>query len=86
MEGDWSGLTAREMSMVSYATKMVATPGEMRQADVGALRSAGLTDREILDLAQVVGYFAFANRIVVGLGAELEDDERLGFWPSEDGD
>jgi len=86
MEGEWSGLTTRETAMVTYATKLATTPGEMSRADVEALHSAGLTDREILDLAQVVGYFAFANRIVLGLGAELEDDERLGFWPSPDGE
>ncbi len=58
--------------MIDYALKLTRTPGEMERADVEALRAAGLSDRAILDLNLVVGYFAFANRLVDGLGVELE--------------
>jgi len=71
-DGDHSGLTQRERSMVEYARKLAATPGEITRADTDALRAAGLDDRAILDLAQVTAYFAYANRIVLGLGCELE--------------
>ena len=41
-----------------------------------------MTDREIHDVAQVAAYFAYANRIVLGLGAELGRGEGvLGQWP-----
>jgi len=36
------------------------------------LRTAGLDDRAILDVAHVAGFFAYANRIVDGLGCDLE--------------
>ena len=72
-EGD--AMNERERAMAAYAVKLTRTPGAMGAGDVGALRSAGLEDREILDLAQVVGYFCYANRIVVGLGASIEDSE-----------
>lgn len=65
-------LTDRERAMVGYAVKLARTPAEMASADVEVLRQAGLGDREILDLAQVTGYFCYANRIVLGLGANLE--------------
>jgi alkylhydroperoxidase family enzyme len=36
------------------------------------LRAAGLGDRDILDVAEVAAYYAYANRIADGLGVELE--------------
>lgn len=68
-------LNERESSMVAYAVRLTRSPGEMGPGDVEGLRSAGLSDREILDLAQVTAYFCYANRIVLGLGAELEPFE-----------
>ncbi len=65
-------LTAREVAMVGYALKLTGDPGAVGASDVEALRAAGLSDREVLDLAQVIAYFCYANRIVLGLGAELE--------------
>jgi len=65
-------LTERERAIADYASKLAATPSAVGQADVDALRAAGLTDREVLDTAQAAAYFAYANRIVLGLGAQLE--------------
>jgi len=79
--GDHEMLTQREAAMLVYAHKLATAPAEMNRHDVEALRGVGLTDHEILDLAQIVGYFAYANRIVQGLGATLEPDDRLGQWP-----
>lgn len=44
----------------------------MEQADVTALRDQGFSDSAILDINQVTGYYAFANRLADGLGIELE--------------
>ena len=46
----------------------------MEESAVEALRNAGLDDRGILDLAHVIGFFAYANRIVDGLGCDLEPE------------
>ena len=61
--------------MVRYALKLTRTPGTMRRDDVDALRATGFGDADILAIAEVVGYYAFVNRIADGLGVELE-------WPS----
>ena len=61
--------------MLDYAVKLTRTPWEMSQEDVQALRRAGFSDAAILDVNQVTGYYAFVNRLVDGLGVELE-----GFW------
>ena len=58
--------------MLDYATKLTRTPWEMCQADVEQLRAAGFDDRAILDIAQVVAYYAYVNRIADGLGVSLE--------------
>jgi uncharacterized protein YciW len=58
--------------MVNYALKLTRTPWDMRKEDLVPLREAGLSDREILDLAMIVSYFAYVNRMADGLGVELE--------------
>ena len=58
--------------MLTFAIKLTKTPGAMADADVDALRSAGFSDRDILDIVEVVGYYAYANRIADGLGIETE--------------
>jgi uncharacterized protein YciW len=58
--------------MIDYALKLTRTPWKMRKNDLDPLREAGLTDREILDLAMIVSYYAYVNRMADGLGVELE--------------
>ena len=74
-------LTDRERAMVDYALKLTTTPGEVTESDVEALRAVGLEDRSVHDLANVVAYFCFANRIVLGLGAQIEGHHAIGQWP-----
>jgi len=58
--------------MLTYAEKLTLRPGEVTPDDVDALRSAGLSDRDILDVVQVVAYYSYVNRIADGLGVEVE--------------
>jgi alkylhydroperoxidase family enzyme len=39
------------------------------------LKSHGLTDRIILDATLVVAYFNFVNRMVLGLGVNVDESE-----------
>lgn len=59
--------------MLTYAVKLTHTPGDMERDDVDALRAAGFVDRDILDITEVVGYYAYVNRLADGLGVSLED-------------
>ncbi|MGD1847771.1 MAG: peroxidase-related enzyme [Salibacteraceae bacterium] len=43
------------------------------------LRKAGLPDRAILDASLVIAYFNFVNRLVLGLGVELETEGGAGY-------
>jgi len=58
--------------MLTYVEKLTRTPGDMAEADVVALRDAGFTDRDILDICTVTAYYAYVNRIADGLGVKLE--------------
>jgi len=44
----------------------------MVEEDVAALRAAGHSDVDILHIAEVVGYYAYVNRIADGLGVQFE--------------
>lgn len=66
--------------MLDYAVKLTRAPETMDAADVDALRAAGFEDREVHQIAVVVAYMNFANRIADGLGVELE-----GFWDATSG-
>jgi len=74
LKKDWqtADLTPADQAMLTYAVKLTREPWHMVEADVVALRQAGFTDAAILDINQVAGYYAFANRLVDGLGVELE--------------
>ena len=74
IESDWreAGLDARRKALLTYAEKLTLTPSEMSRSDVEALRAAGFADVDILGAVEVVGYYAYANRVVDGLGVELE--------------
>ena len=74
VEADWrtAGLSEKRMAMLAYAEKLTADPGAMAEADVEALRSVGFSDRDVLDICEVVAYYAYANRIADGLGLTTE--------------
>ena len=44
----------------------------MTRSDLAPLRTLGLTDRDLLDLAQVIGFFNSINRLADCLGVDPE--------------
>jgi uncharacterized peroxidase-related enzyme len=63
-----AGTTARERAIVRYAIDLTLAPEKVDAAALDALRSAGLSDAEILDLSQAIAIFAWANRLMLTLG------------------
>ena len=59
--------------MLDYSVKLTLTPNEVTESDVDRMRDAGFSDTDILHIAEVIGYYAYANRIADGLGIPLED-------------
>ncbi len=71
-----AALTEREIALLGYAAILTEAPGRLVRQDLDPLRRAGLSDAEILEANQVTAYFAYANRVVDGLGVELEPFHR----------
>ncbi|MFO8064774.1 MAG: peroxidase-related enzyme [Spirochaetota bacterium] len=64
-----------DRALCDYAWELTTDPGAAERADpTAALREQGLSDRAVLDATLVVSYFNFVNRMVLGLGVELEKD------------
>ena len=60
--------------MLTYVEKLTRTPSAIERADIEALRAVGFVDADILAIVEVAGYYAYANRIVDGLGVQLEGE------------
>ncbi|TQV82051.1 carboxymuconolactone decarboxylase family protein [Denitrobaculum tricleocarpae] len=78
-------LSGRELAAANYAKTLTLDPRSLGADDVQALRGTGLDDGEILEINQVVSYFAYANRTVLGLGINTEGDH-LGLSPNDSDD
>lgn len=74
-DGQHAGLPPRDLAMLGYARKLTLTPRLVGPGDVDALRRGGLGDEEIVAVNHIVAYFNMMNRIVQGLGVELEPDQ-----------
>ena len=59
------------MEMLSFAEKVTRSASEVTRDDIARLRSAGFSDRAILDAAHVAGFFCYMNRVVQALGADM---------------
>ena len=81
LQADWrqADLQPAERAMLAYAEKLTLAPWNVEADDIDALRAAGFSDRDILDINQIAGYYAYVNRLASGLGVALED-----FWEKED--
>ena len=70
----------REAEILRYAKQLTLDPASITEPAIERLRSFGLDDGEILEINQVVAYFAYANRTVQGLGGTTAG-EVLGLSP-----
>lgn len=82
---DAAPLSASEKAAMRYAEKLTLRPAEMDAEDADALRTAGFDDGQILEINQVVSYFAYANRTVLGLGCSTKGDI-IGLSPGNSDD
>jgi uncharacterized peroxidase-related enzyme len=70
---------------INYARLLTLSPASLTQANVETLRDASWTDGEILEINQVVAYFNYANRTVLGLGV-TPDGDIIGLSPGASDD
>jgi uncharacterized peroxidase-related enzyme len=74
-----------QLAIMQYTRKLTMTPADIVRDDVTALQKAGIDDGKILEINQVVSYFAYANRTVLGLGVNTVDDI-IGLSPNNSDD
>lgn len=68
-------LSEKDLNLCEFAERLTVEPAIIDQEKhLEPLRKKGFGDREILDATLVVSYFNFVNRIVMGLGVELESN------------
>ena len=60
-------LPARQRTMLGFAVKLTNDPAEMGEDDRAALRAAGLTDRDIWDIAAVAAFYNMSNRLAAAV-------------------
>lgn len=63
-------LTGRQRVMLAFAEKATRASAEITEDDRNALRAQGFTDRDIWDIASVVGFFNMSNRVASATGME----------------
>lgn len=56
-------ISKRQRAMLDFAVKLTASPANVEEADRERLRRAGFTDRDIWDIAAVIGFFNMSNRV-----------------------
>lgn len=68
--------------VLRYAEMLTINPSQVSANQVDMLKKEGLDDGQILEINQVVSYFNYANRTVLGLGVSLDGDI-LGLSPND---
>ena len=63
-----------ELAILRYAEKLTLSPGDMQEADVVAMKKEGISDGDILEANQIIGYFNYVNRLLNGLGVSTDGD------------
>jgi len=58
--------------MLDYAKDLTIKPSSVKENMITELNNMDFSDKDILDINQVVSYFNYVNRIVEGLGVKLE--------------
>lgn len=75
----------RYLEGLLYAKKLTLAHHTITESDIKNLRKQTLTDGEILEINQVVSYFNYVNRTVVGLGVNTDGDI-IGLSPNDNDD
>ncbi len=68
-----------------YAKKLTLHQDQITKTDIDAMGIVGISDGEILELNQVISYFNYVNRTVLGLGVDITGDI-LGLSPNDSKD
>ena len=74
-------LATADTALVEFVRQLTRSPATMSESDVAELRAQGLTDQAIYDATSIAGFFAYVNRLALGLGVPLESNWRTMLRP-----
>lgn len=74
-----AGLSKDELLLCRYAEQLTKDPSADTSELIQSMQNYGYSDRAILDATQVVAYFNFVNRMVLGLGVSFTEQEMKGY-------
>jgi uncharacterized peroxidase-related enzyme len=63
-------LDARTRAMLDFAALVTEASAKVTDTDRDTLRAHGFSDRDIFDIAAVVGFFSMSNRVASAVGME----------------
>ena len=75
----------QDLAGLQYAQKLTTNAANVAREDIENMRNAGFDDGQILEINQVTAYFAYANRMVLGLGINTDNDI-IGLSPGDNAD
>jgi len=78
LDGKW-------MAGIEYAKQLTQDLTNVKQEAIEKLDKAGFTDGEVLEINQLVSYFNYVNRTVIGLGVNTKGDI-IGLSPNDNED
>ena len=73
-DGEDAELDERQRAILKFAAQLSKSPPQATREDVEALRQAGLSAAEILDLILSASLFGWANRLMHTLGEPIAHD------------
>lgn len=69
-----ANLDARQRAMLDFAALVTTDSAAIEETDRQALRAVGFDDRDIFDIANVVGLFNMSNRVASAVGMDPNPD------------
>ncbi len=73
-------LSEQDKNLCAYAVALTKYPSSNTNNEIiQKLKLSGTPDEAILDATLVISYFNFVNRMVLGLGVELETEKGTGY-------
>ena len=71
--------------VLRYAENLTKNITQISEKQIDELKDEGVSDGQILEINQVISYFNYANRTVLGLGVSTDGDV-LGLSPNDSDD
>jgi uncharacterized peroxidase-related enzyme len=73
-------LDVKDLALCRYAQDLTLKPNDINESNqIHELKKNGVEERKLLDAALVIAYFNFVNRLVLGLGVQLEEEAGKGY-------